>query len=404
MQRKALSCLAATLCMVSAMARGEVAGVRIGVLNDQSGIYADMGGKGSIEAARLAVEDFTAASAGANKGMKIEIISADHQNKADIGSAIAREWYDQKGVDLIVDIPNSSVALAVQAVAQDKGKLAIFSGASSSDLTNAKCSPNSFAWTYDTYGLAKGTAGALTRGAEDSWFFVTADYAFGQALERDAAAVVTAGKGKVIGSVRAPLDTPDYSSFLLKAQGSGAKYIGLANAGGDTITSIKQAGEFGLTDGGQTLAGLVVYLTDVHALGLSTARGLLLTASFYWDLNDETRAWSKRFHERTNRMPTMVQAGVYSGVLHYLKAVSAAGTTDAMTVAGQMRKTPVKDMMTDNAVLREDGKLARDMYLFQVKSPADSKAPWDYYKLVRRIPAGEVVRPLAESQCPLVRK
>jgi branched-chain amino acid transport system substrate-binding protein len=386
--------------LTAGSASGQISGVKIGVLNDQSGLYADLSGLGGFDAVKMAVEDF----GGTVGGAKIEVVTADHQNKSDIGSSVARQWYDQDHVDLIMDVPNSGVALAINEVAREKNKIAIFSGPGSSDLTNAKCSPSGIHWTYDTYALAKGTGSAITKNGGTSWFFLTADYAFGQALERDTAAVVEANGGKVLGEVRTPLSTPDFSSFLLQAQGSGAKVIGLANAGGDTINSIKQAGEFGITAGGQQLAGLLVFITDINALGLKSAQGLQLTASFYWDQNDETRAWSKRFFERNHKEPTMAQAGLYGAAMHYLNAVKAVNSTDTAKVMAQMRKTPINDFMTKNGVLREDGKVMRDMYLFQVKTPAESKGPWDYYKLVREIPAAEVTRPLSESVCPLVKK
>jgi len=348
----------------------------------------------------MAAED----AGGAINGNKIEVVSADHQNKPDVGTSIARQWYDQDHVDAIFDVPNSGVALAVQEVAREKHKIVMFSGPASSDLTGAKCSPVGVHWTYDTYGLAKGTGAAVTKAGGDSWFFLTADYAFGQALERDTAAVVQANGGKVLGEVRTPLGTPDFSSFLLQAQSSKAKIIGLANAGGDTITSIKQAAEFGITSGGQKLAGLLVFLSDVNSIGLKTAQGLELTESFYWDQSDETRAFSKRFFERNKKEPTMVQAGLYGAAKHYLEAVKASGSTDADKVMAAMRANPINDFMTKNGKLREDGKVVRDMYLFEVKKPEESKGPWDYYKLIRQIPADEVTRPIAESACPLLKK
>jgi branched-chain amino acid transport system substrate-binding protein len=392
------SLLAAGLAATAAQA--QISSVKIGVLNDQSGLYADLSGLGGVDAVRMAVEDF----GGSVGGAKIEVVTADHQNKADVGSSIARQWFDQDHVDIIMDVPNSGVALAINEVAREKNKIAIFSGPGSSDLTNAKCSPSGVHWTYDTYALAKGTGSAITKNGGNSWFFLTADYAFGQALERDTAAVVEANGGKVLGEVRTPLSTPDFSSFLLQAQGSGAKVIGLANAGGDTINSIKQANEFGITAGGQQLAGLLVFISDIHALGLKVAQGLEMTESFYWDQNDETRAWSKRYFERNKKEPTSAVAGLYGATIHYLNAIKAANSTDTEKVMAQMRKTPINDFMTKNGVLREDGKVMRDMYLFQVKTPAESKGEWDLYKLVREIPATEVTRPLSESLCPLVKK
>jgi branched-chain amino acid transport system substrate-binding protein len=392
--------LFAAVGLAAGSAAADVTSLKIGVLNDQSGLYTDLSGPAGVDAVRMAVEDF----GGSIGGAKIEVVSADHQNKPDIGTAIVRQWFDQDHVDIVMDVPSSGVALAVNEVAREKNKIAIFSGPGSSDLTNAKCSPSGVHWTYDTYALAKGTGSAITKNGGNTWFFLTADYAFGQALERDTAAVIEANGGKVLGEVRVPLSTPDFSSFLLQAQGSGAKVIGLANAGGDTITSIKQASEFGITAGGQQLAGLLVLITDVHSLGLKAAQGLQLTASFYWDLNDETRAWSKRFFARNNKEPTMAVAGLYGATMHYLNAVKAVNSTDTAKVMEQMRKTPINDFMTKNGKLREDGKVMRDMYLFQVKTPEESKGPWDYYKLIREIPAAEVTRPVAESVCPLLHK
>ena len=386
--------------LAAGAAQAEITSVKIGVLNDQSGVYADLSGPAGVDAVRMAVEDF----GGTIDKAKIEVVSADHQNQTDIGSAIARQWFDQDHVDIIMDVPNSGVALAINDIAKEKHKIAIFSGPASSDLTGAKCSPSGIHWTYDTYALAHGTGSAVTKNGGDTWFFLTVDYAFGEALERDTSEVITANGGKILGSVRTPRGVQDFSSFLLQAQASGAKVIGLANAGGDTITSIKQAGEFGITAGGQKLAGLLVFISDVHALGLKTAQGLELTASFYWDLNDETRAWSKRFFARNQKEPTMAQAGLYSATMHYLKAVKAVDSTDTDKVMAEMRKTPVNDFMTKNGTIREDGKLVRDMYLFEVKKPEESKGEWDLYKLVRQIPAAEVTRPLSDSACPLVKK
>jgi branched-chain amino acid transport system substrate-binding protein len=400
MRLQAISALLAATALASGFAlQAQAETIKLGVLNDQSGVYTDLSGPGGIDAVRMAVED----AGGAINGNKIEIVSADHQNKPDVGTSIARQWYDQDHVDAIFDVPNSGVALAVQEVAREKHKVVIFSGPATSDLTGAKCSPTGVHWTYDTYGLAKGTGAAVTKAGGDSWFFLTADYAFGQALERDTAAVVQANGGKVLGEVRTPLATPDFSSFLLQAQSSKAKIIGLANAGGDTVTSIKQAAEFGITSGGQKLAGLLVFLSDVNSIGLKTAQGLELTESFYWDLNDETRAFSKRFFDRNKKEPTMVQAGLYGAAKHYLEAVKTAGSTDADKVMAAMQANPVNDFMTKNGQVRKDGKVVRDMYLFEVKKPEESKGPWDYYKLIRQIPAEEVTRPLTEGGCPLVK-
>lgn len=374
--------------------------VKLGVLNDRSGTYADLSGEGSVIAARMAVEDFKAK----DKGINVEIISADHQNKPDIGSNIARQWYDQDGVDVILDVPTSSVALAINQITREKNKIFINSGAAASDLTGKQCSPNTVHWTYDTWALANGTGSAMVKAGGDTWFFLTADYAFGHALERDTIAVVEKSGGKVLGTVRHPFPGSDFSSFLLQAQSSGAKVIGLANAGGDTINSIKQAAEFGITQAGQNLAGLLVFITDVNALGLQTAQGLVLTESFYWDLNDETRAFAKRFAEKSGgKMPTMVQAGVYAGTLHYLKAVEALKDKDSAKVMAKMKEMPTDDPLFGKGQVRADGRKIHDMYLFEVKKPEESKGPWDYYKLVATIPAAEAFRPLDQGECPLVK-
>ena len=374
--------------------------VTIGVLNDQSGIYADLSGQGSVVAARMAAEDF----GGAVLGKPIKIIFADHQNKPDVGSAIASRWYDTENVDAIVDVPVSSVALAVQEVARQRHRIVMFSAAGSSDLTGKACSPFGTQWTFDSVALAKGTAQAVTRAGGDSWFFITADYAFGTAMEADARRYIAAVGGKVIGSVRQPQGTMDFASALLQAQSSKAKVIGLANAGADTINALKGASEFGIVAGGQKIAGMLIFLSDVHSLGLQTAQGLQLTESFYWDLNDNTRAWSKRFGERMGgRMPTMVHAGVYSAVMHYLQAVKAANTLDAAAVSAKMHETKIHDAILDNAYIRADGRVMRPYYLFEVKSPAQSKGPYDYYKLVREIAPEDAARPLNEGHCPLVK-
>jgi branched-chain amino acid transport system substrate-binding protein len=375
--------------------------VKLGVMNDRSGLYADIAGEGSVVAARMAAEDFKAA----DKGIKVDIISADHQNKPDVGSSIARQWYDQDGVDVILDVPTSSVALAINQVTREKNKVFVNSGAASSDLTGAQCSPNTVHWTYDTVMLANGTGGAMVRAGGDTWFFLTADYAFGHALERDTAAVVVKNGGKVLGAVKTPFPGTDFSSFLLQAQASKAKVIGLANAGGDTINSIKQAGEFGVTQAGQKLAGLLVFSSDIKALGLKTAQGLVLTETFYWDLNDETRAFSKRFGEKFGgKMPTMVQAGVYAGVLHYLKAVEALKGKDAIAVVNKMKELPTDDPLFGKGTIRADGRKIHDAYLFEVKKPEESKGEWDLYKLVSKIPGDQAFRPLEEGGCALVKK
>ena len=400
MKLKTLLLATALAGLVAGAAQAQV-NVKIGVLNDRSGLYSDLTGEGSVIAARMAVEDFKAAE----KGIKVDIVSADHQNKPDVGSNIARQWYDQDGVDVIVDVPTSSVGLAVSQVSREKNKVYLNSGSATSDLTGAQCSPNTIHWAYDTVALANGTGGALVKQGGDTWYFLTADYAFGHALERDTTAVITKNGGKVVGSVKTPFPGTDFSSFLLQAQGSKAKVIGLANAGGDTINSIKQAGEFGITQAGQKLAGLLVFITDVHALGLKTAQGLVLTSSFYWDLNDGTRAFSKRFGERTGgKMLSMVQAGVYSSILHYLKGVEALKGKDPQQVLAKMKEMPTDDPLFGKGVVRADGRKIHDVYLFEVKKPNESKGPWDYYKLLATIPGDQAFRPLEGSPCPLVKK
>jgi len=401
---KRIALVAAALLIGAGTAHAEMSDgvIKIGVLNDQSSLYADLAGQGSVLAARLAVEDFGAAK----KGMKVEIISADHQNKPDIGSNIARQWFDVDKVDVIVDVPNSGVALAVNEVAREKNKVFLVSGAAASDLTGPKCSPNTIHWTYDTWALANGTGKAIVKTGGDTWFFLTADYAFGHALERDTANVVKANGGKVLGEVRHPLNTSDFSSFLLQAQASKAKIIGLANAGGDTTNAIKQAAEFGIVKGGQSLAGLLVFITDVHGLGLKTAEGLIMTEAFYWDMNDATRAFTKRFAPQDKGIhPTMVHAGVYSAVLHYLKAVEALKSdADGKAVVAKMKEMPTDDPLFGKGTIRADGRKIHPMYLFQVKGPEESKGPWDYYKLRATIPADEAFRPIDEGNCPLVKK
>ena len=395
--RYLLALAATTVVVTGAYAQGT--DIKIGVLNDRSGTYSDLSGEGSVVAARMAVEDFGAAE----KGLNVEVVSADHQNKPDIASSIARQWIDEDGVDVIADVPTSSAALAVSEIVREKDKIFLISGAAASDLTGEKCSPNTVHWTYDTWSLAHGTGEAMVGQGGDTWFFLTADYAFGHALERDTAAVVEASGGEVLGSVSHPFPGQDFSSFLLQAQGSGAKVIGLANAGADTTNAIKQAHEFGITQGGQNLAGLLIFITDVHGLGLETAAGLVLTEAFYWDLNDQTREWSKRFAEKHNgAMPTMVQAGVYSSVLHYLKAVEAAGTKDSQAVMAKMKEMPSEDPLFGKGEVRQDGRHVHDMYLFEVKKPDESQGPWDYYKVLATIPAERAFRPLEEGNCPLV--
>jgi branched-chain amino acid transport system substrate-binding protein len=375
--------------------------IKIGVLSDMSSLYTDLAGAGSVVAAKMAVED----SGIEKRGYKVEIVSADHQNKPDVGSAIARQWYDQDKVDVIVDTPNSGVALAVSQITKDKGKAFLASGPGTSDLSGKACSPNTIHWAYDTWMLANGTGTAITKGGGDTWFFITADYAFGAALERDTSAAVTKNGGKVVGGVKAPLNTQDFSSFLLQAQASKAKVIGLANAGGDTTNSIKQAAEFGITKGGQKLAGLLVFITDIHSLGLPTAQGLTFTETFYWDMNDQTRAFSKRFSERDKGIhPTMVHAGVYSSLLHYFKAVEAIKSDDGTKVVAKMKEMPTDDPLFGKGSVRADGRKVHPAYLVQVKTPAESKYPWDYYKIVATIPADQAFRPIDQGDCPLVKK
>jgi branched-chain amino acid transport system substrate-binding protein len=373
--------------------------VKIGVLVDMNGLYSDLSGIGSVTAAKMAAEDF----GGTVLGRRIEVVSADHQNKPDIGASITRRWIDREQVDAIVDVPVSSIAFAVQEITREKNRAFLISSSGSSDLTGKACSPVSVHWTYDSYALAHATGGALLKRGADTWFFITADYAFGHALERDAVAVVKAAGGKVLGAVRHPQDTPDLSSFLLQAQASGAKVIALANAGGDTVNSIKQANEFGIKQN-QQIVGLLTYISDVHSLGLQNAQGLLLASAFYWDMNDETRLWTKRFLERVNKVPTMPNAGVYGAVTHYLKAIEAAGTDDAGKVVKKMKEIPINDFFTKNGSVREDGRVMRNIYLFQVKSPAESKYKFDYYNLIATIPADQAFRPLSEGNCPLLAK
>ena len=375
--------------------------VKIGVLNDMSGLYADITGPGSVVAAKMAVEDYLKSS---KSSLKVEIVSADHQNKPDIGSNIARQWYDTGKVDMIIDVPTSSVALAISQVSREKGKIHVNTGAATADLTGKACSPNTIHWLYDTWMLANGTGKAVVQHGGTSWFFLTADYAFGQALERDTEAVILKNGGKVLGKVRHPLATQDFSSFLLQAQASKAKVIGLANAGGDTTNAIKQAYEFGIVKGGQTLAGLLVFLTDIHSLGLEKAQGLYLTETFYWDLNDQTRAWSKRFAAlNSGKYPSMDQAGVYAGILHYLKAIDAGKTDDGTKVAQKMKDLPTDDVLFGKGSIRKDGRKLHPAYLFEVKKPSESKGPYDYYKLLATIPADQAFRPLNEGDCPLVK-
>jgi branched-chain amino acid transport system substrate-binding protein len=378
--------------------------VKIGVLNDMTSLYADIGGPNSVTAVNMAVED----SGLRAKGWKIDVLSADHQNKPDVGVNISRQWIDTEKVDAIADTPNSGVALAVSNLVKEKNAVLLNSGAASADLTGKACTPNTISYTYDTYMLANGTGKALTKAGGDSWFFLTADYAFGAALERDTGAVVKANGGKVLGGVKHPLNTSDFSSFLLQAQSSKAKVIGLANAGGDTTNAIKQASEFGIVQGGQKLAALLLFINDVHALGLKTAQGLTFTESFYWDMNDKTRAWSKKFAEKVSNhaMPSMTQAGNYAVVLHYLKALEALGGNphDGAKVVAKMKELPTDDPLFGNGPLRADGRRLIPAYLFEVKKPEESKGPWDYYKLIATIAPEDAAKPLEASECPLVKK
>lgn len=373
--------------------------VKIGVLGDMSSLYADIAGPGSVVAAKLAVEDF----GGTVLGKRIEIISADHQNKADIGAAIARKWYDTEQVDAVADVPNSAVGMAVHGIAREKNKVLLGSGTSLTDLTGSQCSPNSVIWTFDTWSLANGSGTALVKAGGTSWAFLTADYAFGHQLERDTSKVVTANGGQVLTTIRHPLNTSDFSSYLLRAQSSGAKIIALANAGADMANAVKQAREFGIGQGDQKLAALVAFITDIHSLGLPVAQGLVLTSAFYWDMNDGTRAWTKRFVARTGgKYPTMVHAGVYAAVLHYLKAIERAKTDDGATVVKTMKEIPSKDPLFGEGRIRPDGRHIHPMYLFEVKKPSESKAPWDYFKLIGTIPAEQAFRPMSEGGCKLV--
>jgi len=373
--------------------------VKIGVLTDMSSLYADATGKGSLAAVQMAVEDY----GGKVKGKPVEVISADHQNKPDIGVSIARNWYDNEKVDAIFDVPTSSVALPISALTREKNKININSGGGSSDITGVACSPNTVHWTYDTYALSNVAGRAMVKRGEDTWFFITADYAFGMALERDAANVVKESGGKVLGDVRHPLNNSDFSSFLLQAQASKAKVVGLANAGGDTQNALKQAAEFGITQAGQKLIALLQEITDTHSLGIAATQGLIVTDGFYWDMNDETRAFSKRFNERVGHMPTMIQAGLYSATMHYLKAIEAIGTDEAPKVMAQMRATPINDFFAKNGKIRIDGRMVHDMYLFEVKKPQESKGEWDLYKLIATVPGDEAFRPLDKGGCPLVK-
>ena len=375
--------------------------VKIGLLLDMTGLYADITGEGTVTAVKMAVEDF----GGKVLGKPIEVVYADHLNKADVAANKAREWFDTDQVDAILDVAASAPALAVAEIARTHDRIVVFNGPGSAALTNEKCTPVTVHYTYDTYALAHVTGKAVVENGGDSWFFLTADYAFGQALEKSVTEVVLAHGGKVLGSARHPLNTTDFAAYLITAQGSGAKIIGLANAGGDTINSIKAAKEFGITTGGkQHLAGLLVFINDIHSLGLATTQGLLLTAGFYWDLNSETRAWSKRFFERAKKMPNMSQAGAYSSTMHYLEAVQAAGTDQTAAVMAKMKSMPIDDFFAKGGRIREDGRMVHNMYLFQVKAPGESKGPWDYYTLKKTVPGDQAFTPLEKSACPLVKK
>jgi branched-chain amino acid transport system substrate-binding protein len=393
--------LAAALA-TSAAAHAQVSDntVRIGVLTDMSGVYSDLAGPGAVVATKMAIDDFVARE---KPAFKVELVSADHQNKADVASNKAREWIEKDKVDVLTELVTTSVALAVQKLVKEKDRIALISGAASTRITNEDCNENTVHWTYDTYAVANGTARAVVKQGSSKWFFLTADYAFGHSLEKDAAQVVTSNGGQVIGTARHPFPGSDFSSYLLKAQASGAQVIGLANAGGDTLNAIKQAAEFGVTPK-QSLAGLLLFISDIHALGLKTAQGMYLTEGFYWDLNDQTRAWSKRFFDQHKRMPTMVQAGQYSAVTHYLQAIKAIGSDDAGKVMAQMKKTKINDFFATDGFIREDGRMVHDMHLFKVKAPSESKYAWDYYKPMQVIRADSAFQPLSASACPLVKK
>ena len=393
------ACLAS---MLAGAAQAQISDgvVRVGVLTDMSGAYSDLSGQGAVVATQMAIDDFVAQE---KPAFKVEMVYADHQNKGDIAANKAREWFEQGNVDVVTDLVSTSTALAVMKIGKEKNRVVLVSGAGSTRITNEDCNDVTIHWTYDTYALAHGTAKTVVQQGGKSWFFLTADYAFGHSLEKDASEVVVANGGTVVGAVRHPFPGTDFSSFLLKAQASGAQVIGLANAGTDTTNSIKQAVEFGITPK-QTLAGLLMFITDVHSLGLKTAQGMYLTEGFYWDLNDAARAWSKRFFEKHKRMPTMAQAGDYSSMMHYLKAVKAINSDDAQKVMAQMKKTPVDDFFAKGGRIRDDGRMVHDMYLFQVKKPSESTGPWDYYKLRATIPADEAFQPLSASRCPLIKK
>ncbi|MGY3614382.1 ABC transporter substrate-binding protein [Bradyrhizobium sp. USDA 10063] len=403
---KPIARMVSTACLLSALLiapasaqQPATAPLKIGVLTDFSSVYSDIGGAGNVEATKMAIEEFGSSMF----GKPIEIVSADVLNKPDIAASMARKWWENEGVDMIIDLPTSATALAVMELSKQYEKIMIVTDAASSDITGKSCGPYVAHWTYDTYSNAHTVGSAIVKNGGDTWYFITADYLFGHSIERDTGDVVKAAGGKVLGSVRHPLNTPDFSSFLLQAQASKAKIIGLANGGGDTINTIKQAGEFGIVAGGQNLAAIVMFISDVHSLGLKLAQGLIVTEAYYWDLNDKTRAFGKRFFERMKRMPTMNQAATYSATLHYLKAVQAAGTKETKPVMAKMREMPVRDAFTDNGVLRADGRMVHSMFLFEVKKPEESKAPWDYYKVLAEVPGDQAFRPLKDGGCPLVK-
>jgi branched-chain amino acid transport system substrate-binding protein len=373
--------------------------LKIGLLGDFQSVYSDIGGAGNVEATKMAIEEF----GGTMFGKPIELITADVQNKADIAASLARKWYENEAVDMIIDMPTSATALAGMEMSKQFQKIMIVTDAASSDITGKSCSPYTVHWTYDTYANAHTVGSAIVKNGGDTWYFITADYLFGHSIERDTGDVVRAAGGKVVGSARVPLNNADFSSFLLQAQASKAKIIGLANGGADTINTIKQAAEFGIVAGGQNLAGIVMFISDIHSLGLKLAQGLIVTEAYYWDLNDRTRAFGKRFFDRTKKMPTMNQAATYSATLHYLNAVKAAGTEETKAVLEKMRATPVRDAFTDNGVLREDGRMVHSMFLLQVKKPEESKAPWDYYKVLAEVPGDQAFRPMKDGGCPLVK-
>ncbi|QIG92778.1 MULTISPECIES: ABC transporter substrate-binding protein [unclassified Bradyrhizobium] len=394
-----LSAAGLIAAVLAGPALAQQAPLKIGVLTDFQSVYSDIGGAGNVEATKMAIEEF----GGSMFGKPIELVTADALNKADVAATITRKWYEAENVDMIIDMPTSATALAGMEMSKQFEKIMIVTDAASSDITGKSCSPYTLHWTYDTYANAHTVGSAIVKNGGDSWFFITADYVFGHSIERDTGDVVRAAGGKVIGSARHPLNTPDFSSFLLQAQSSKAKIVGLANGGGDTINAIKQAAEFGIVAGGQNLAGIVMFISDIHSLGLKLAQGLIITEAYYWDLNDRTRAFGKRFFERMKRMPTMNQAATYSATLHYLNAVKAAGTKETKPVLAKMRATPVRDAFTDNGVVREDGRMVHSMFLFEVKKPEESKAPWDYYKVLAEVPGDQAFRPLKDGGCPLIK-